>query len=130
MSDQLPIGIVFDASAVLSYVRGQVDVGETLIEVADNQAVAAIPVVSLATAWQVAVDRDRLMLLVDHSTTEVVGAAPHDWQSLALLAELTGDVETAAAALVANDNVCPVMSARPDQYGQIGDGTLAIPIGE
>lgn len=123
-----PIGLVLDASAILSYVRGRIHVGEVLIEVADNGTVAALPVGSLVAAWQVAIDRDRLSVLVDHSATEVVGDAAQDWRTLAVLTELTGVVEAASAVLLANDYGCPVLSASPGLYGQVGGAGLVVAI--
>jgi len=123
-----PIGLVLDASAVLSYVRGKVHVGEVLIEVADNGAVAVLPVAALVTAWQEAVDRDRLQLLVDHPTTKVVSDAAHEWRTLSVLAEMLGATEPASAAILANDADCPVLTARPDLYAGLGNGNLTIEI--
>lgn len=130
MNDQAPIGLVLDASAILSYVRGDLHVGEVLIEVGDTGAVSGLPVSSLVAAWQMAVDRDRLGLLVDHPLTEVVGDVPQEWQALAMLTDLIGQAEAGSAALLANDSACPVLSARPDLYGQIAGGSIVVPIPE
>lgn len=128
MNNRPPIGLVLDASAILSYVRGELHVGEVLIEVGDTGSVSGLPVSSLVSAWQSAVDRDRLALLVDHPLTEVVGDVPQEWQALAMLTELTGELEAGSAALLASDCDCPVLSARPGLYDQIAAGGLVVPI--
>ncbi|HEY6117070.1 MAG TPA: hypothetical protein VI172_14045 [Candidatus Dormibacteraeota bacterium] len=118
--------LVLDTSAMLSFVRQQVDVGELLAELSDADAIAGLPLACLVDASMTAVDRDRLELLANHPATVILGADEGDWRVLAELCALTGQFSTASAAMAALDAGCWVVSARPWLYEQIGDGQLAI----
>jgi hypothetical protein len=51
MPNDIVVRAVLDSSAVLSYARGHVHVGELLIEVADEEALVALPVLALLDAY-------------------------------------------------------------------------------
>lgn len=58
MRDDIEIRAVLDSSAILSYARGHVHVGELLVDIADEGAYVALPTVALLDAYaQVVSDR-------------------------------------------------------------------------
>lgn len=128
MSDERPIRLVLDTSAVLAFVRQSVHVGEVLVEVDDNNAVAAIPLACLVEAVRDAVDQDQLALLAEHLSTVVFGAAVEDWRALGALCAITGGYAAATAALTAMDASCWILTARPELYEHIAAGGLVVPI--
>jgi hypothetical protein len=128
VSEDRPVRLVLDASAILLFVRQRFDIGETLAEVSDNDAVAALPLACLVEAAQHAVDADRLNLIAEHPATVIVGADPADWQTLGELYKLTGGYPEASAALTAMDYGCWVLTARTSPYRHVAGGELAIAI--
>lgn len=128
MSEDRPVRLVLDATAILSFVRQRFDVGEALAEVSDNDAMAALPLACLVEAAQHAVDEDRLHLIAEHPATVIVGADADDWQTLGALHKLTGAYQAASAALTAIDHECWVLTARPSLYEQVAGGELAIAV--
>lgn len=125
-----PVSLVLDTSAVLSYVREEIHVGAVLADVADEQGVAAIPLPCLVEAAGLAVDSDRLALLVGHAGTLVIAEDVENWQALVSLCAVTGDYGAACAALAAIDCERWVLSSRGDLYAGISDGELVVPIGD
>jgi hypothetical protein len=134
VSDDRPICLVLDTSAVLAFVRQSVHVGEVLVEVDDNAAVAAIPLAYLVDlaclvgAARDAIDHGRLAFLAEHPSTVVVPAEVAGWQTLGVLCGLTGAFAPASAALTAMDAGCWVLTAHPNVYAAVAGGELAVPI--
>lgn len=128
MSEERPVRLVLDTSTILLFVRQRFDIGETLAEVSDNDAVAALPLACLVEAAQLALDDDRLTLIAEHPATVIVGADADDWRTLGELFKLTGGYPEASAALAAMDYGCWVLTARTSLYEQVAGGELAIAI--
>lgn len=82
-----PVRVLFDASAIIAFTRGSIDVGETLAEVNDEDAAAGLPILCLVEASRAVSDTDRLDLLVAHPATAVLVPRPDDWQALAVTYE-------------------------------------------
>src|SRR5439155_9920274 len=76
------IRAVLDSSAMLSYVRGHVHVGELVIDIAAEGASVALPTVALLGAYTRAGDdesvRDRLGVLTALDGIEVLPLGPDD----------------------------------------------------
>lgn len=129
MTDR-PVALILDTSAVLSFVRSSIHVGEVIAEAADEQGVAAIPLPCLVEAAQAAVDLDRLEVLAEHPDTVVLAEDPQNWRALASLLPLTGEYPAACAVLAAIDVERWVLSARPQLYAGVNGGAMVIPIDE
>ncbi len=125
----MTIRLVLDTSAVLSYARGDVHVGELLTELEAEGAQVAIPVAVLADAFPHAIDAERVHLLAGHPSVLIVGEGAEDWQVLGGMVALVGYYPQAAAAWLALDEGGWVLTAYPDRYEQVAEGTLTIPIG-
>jgi hypothetical protein len=46
------VNVVLDTSAVVAYTQGSIDVGEVMVEVNDEHAAVALPVLCLVEAYQ------------------------------------------------------------------------------
>lgn len=106
MTDR-PITLVLDASAVAAYTRSSIDVGEVLVQVDEEKAVAAIPLPCLVEAAHTVLDSDRLDVLISHPTTMIVSEDPQSWQALVQAYSLVDHYEAAVAALLALDHHAP-----------------------
>jgi hypothetical protein len=115
VTDQ-PIRLVLDTSSVLAYCVGSIDVGETIAEIEDERCAVAIPVVCLIEAYRGAADRDRLEVLATHSTTVLVDIGPPAWRRVAQLADYSGRVDAAAAALIAVDEGATMLTRQAALY--------------
>jgi predicted nucleic acid-binding protein len=123
------VRVVLDASAIIAFTRGSVDVGEVIAEVADEQdSVFGLPVLCLAEAARVVVDQDRLEILVNHPIAEVLAPYPDDWRALSITLDTVGRMDAATAVLAAFDHVCSVLTAQPGLYGGIAGGGPVISI--
>lgn len=122
------VALILDTSAVLSFVRSSIHVGEVIAEAADEHRVTAIPLPCLVEAAQTAVDQDRLEVLAGHPDTVVLAEDPENWRALASLLAVTGEYPAACAVLAAIDVERWVLSARPQLYAGVNDGALVIPI--
>lgn len=125
-----PITLVLDASAVAAYTRSSIDVGEVLVQVDEEKAVAAIPLPCLVEAAHTSLDRDRLDVLISHPTTMIISENPRSWQALVQAYSLIDRYEAAVAALLALDHDAVVLSRRPDRYAAMNAGGLVIPFEE
>ena len=124
-----PVRVVLDTSAVLAYVRGSVDVGETIGEVHDDGARVGLPVLSLVEGQRTAVEKDWLERLLEHHATAVLDVAGSDWRALAVMYDNVEPLDAAATALAAIDLGCLVLTGRPDLYAGSGvaDRIIALP---
>lgn len=123
------VRVVLDASAIIAFTRGSIDVGEVIAEVADEEnCVFGLPVLCVAEAARVVVDRDRLQLLVNHPIAEILSPAPDSWEALAVTLDTVGRVDAATAVLAAIDLGCSVLTGQPGLYGGIAGGGPVIPI--
>jgi hypothetical protein len=119
VTDQ-PLRAILDTSAILRFVRGgdwSIGVGEILAEIAEENAVAGLPVVCLAEAWRVAVDDSigLFQLLVERDAA-VLMDGPLDWRAVAAATDLTGRLDAAVAAELANDHGVVLLSSTPGLY--------------
>jgi hypothetical protein len=71
-----PVRVLLDASAIIAFTRGSIDVGEILAEVNDEDAAAGLPILCLVEASRAVSDTDRLDLLVAHPATAVLVPGP------------------------------------------------------
>jgi hypothetical protein len=130
-----PVRFVLDTSAIAAFARGSIHVGEVLAEVADEDAVALLPLACLVEAvhgQRFASEEDaRLDLLVGHPATEMLADDPQVWRSLAYTYDLVGSADAAAAALAAIDYGVSLLSRYPSRYaGLDGGGRLVLPLDE
>jgi hypothetical protein len=123
-----PIRVLLDASAIVAFTRGSLDVGETIAEVNDEGAAAGLPILCLVEATRAVADTDRLDLLVAHSATAVITPQPEDWRALAVTCETVGRLDAATAVLAAIDLDCLVLTDQPGLYGGLAAGGPIIPI--
>jgi hypothetical protein len=123
-----PVRVLFDASAIIAFTRGSIDVGETLAEVNDEDAAAGLPILCLVEASRAVSDTDRLDLLVAHPATAVLVPRPDDWQALAVTYETVGRLDAASAVLAAIDLDCLILTGQSGLYGGLAGGGPIIPI--
>jgi hypothetical protein len=123
-----PIRVLLDASAIVAFTRGSIDVGETIAEVNDEHAAAGLPILCIVEATRAVADTDRLDLLVAHPATAVLVPRPGDWQALAATYETVGRLDAASAVLAAIDLDCLVLTGQPGLYGGLAGGGPIIPI--
>ncbi|MBF9134994.1 hypothetical protein I0C86_39640 [Plantactinospora sp. S1510] len=124
-----PIQVVLDTTAITAYAGASIAVGEAITMVGEEDAVVALPVACLAEAYRQVPD-DQLptvSLLAGHPSVVVVDTNPDDWLALAGLARDLGQVDAAAALLLAVDSDGYVLTAQPDAYGN-PDELPVIPI--
>ncbi|MER5338560.1 hypothetical protein [Micromonospora sp. NPDC002717] len=100
-----------------------------IAEVADEEnCVFGLPVLCVAEAARVAVDTDRLQLLVNHPIAEILSPPSDSWEALAVTLDTVGRVDAATAVLAAIDLGCSVLTGQPGLYGGIAGGGPVIPI--
>jgi hypothetical protein len=114
-----PLHLVLDASAVEAYARGDVNVGEPLAEVVDNDAAFAAPLNVLAAAGAV-LDPVWITLLASHPSFAPVDTAWSRWRNLATSHALLGRLDAVEALLVALDADCDVLTAEPEADSSLG----------
>jgi hypothetical protein len=122
-----PVRVILDASAIVAYARGSIDVGETIAEVDDEYAAAGLPVLCLVEATRAVTDPDRLTLLVSHPATAVVVPEVTSWQALAASYDRVGRLDAATAVLAAVSNGCLILTSQPGLYGGLAEGGPIIP---
>jgi hypothetical protein len=127
MTDR-PVRVVLDASAIVAFTRGSIDVGEVLGEIADEGAVFALPTLCLSEAASWVADESMFRLLTRHPASTVVGVEGARWGALADTVWIVGAVEAASAVLAAERHDCHVMTARPGLYGGLANGGDVIEI--
>ncbi|MDM4720370.1 hypothetical protein QTQ03_12585 [Micromonospora sp. WMMA1363] len=124
-----PVRIVLDASAIVAFTRGSIDVGEVIAEVADEEgAQIGLPVLCLAEAYRVSAGSDRLDLLVNRPAALILSPDPEDWRPLAVTCDTVGRLDAASAVLIAIDLGCDVLTAQPGLYAGLAGGGPIIPI--
>jgi hypothetical protein len=121
--------LVLDTSAVASYAKGSIHVGELLAELSDEQPDVrfGVPVLCLAEAGVVVGELSSLSLLASHDRAALKGVAAGDWLDLANLSILLGRVDCAATFLAATQNRAYLVTATPDRYP---DSDVIIDIGQ
>ena len=127
MSDR-PVKVILDASAIVAFTRGSINVGEVLAEVNDEYAAAGLPILCLVEGSRAVADGDRLELLVQHPATAVLALSPEDWQALAAIYDSVGRLDAGSAVLAAIDLDCQVLTGQPGLYASLANGGPVIPI--
>jgi hypothetical protein len=122
------VRLVLDASAVLAYAAGSINVGETITEVADEGGQFGASVVALAEASRVVRDDDALgvPLLARHVRFVPLPALAEDWARIAWWSRTLGRLDRAAALVEALDRDGYVVTAEPDGYDVKGLGELPV----
>lgn len=121
MSDR-PVRVLLDASAIVAFTRGSLDVGEIIAEVDDENAAVGLPQLCLVEAEHAVADAARLELLVTHRATTLVADEAEQWQALAAMYEIVGRLDAASAALTAIDLSVDVLTTQPGLYGGLAGG--------
>ena len=121
MSDR-PVHVILDASAIVAFTRGAIDVGETIAEVDDELTAAGLPVLCLVQATASVTDRDRLDILLRHEATTLLDVEAADWPVLAALHGTVGRLDAATAVLAAYDAGAQILTSQPDLYAALFDG--------
>ena len=127
MSDR-PVRVILDASAIVAFTRGSIDVGETIAEVSDEQGAAGLPVLCLVQAAQALADRDRLDVRIHHEATVLLDNLADDWEALTALYDAVGRLDAATAVIAAYDSDSLILTAQPRLYGGLQDGGPIIPL--
>lgn len=123
----LPVRLVLDATAIAAYGRATVAVGETIVEVADSNAVVGLPVACLAEA--LAVDSTgRVEVLARHPAVRVLPLPAEVWPVLGAATALLRRVGAASAFLAAEEFDCDILTADPGRYVALGDDPPVIGI--
>lgn len=124
------VTLVLDTSAIVAYTRREtaVHVGDVLIQVFEDQAVAVLPSACLAEAVPAVADTGLLDVLVAHDATMVLADGETMWRDVAAMAEVTGRPDTASAALAAIDFGANVLTRTPGMYAGIGKSGMVIEI--
>jgi hypothetical protein len=125
---QRPIRVLLDASAIVAFTRGSIDVGEVIAEVADERAAVGLPLLCLAEASRAVADAHLLTLLAGHPASVVCGEEPANWQALAATYAIVGRLDAASAALAAIDQDVSVLTAEPGLYDGLAAGGPVIAI--
>jgi hypothetical protein len=122
------IRLVLDTSAVLAYTATSVGLGETIVEIVDEGAQFAVPVLCLVQAAQ-RVDpklAEGLDLLVAHEQCIVLPMLAEDWRPLAELTTLLGQCDLATSLLEAIDRDAYVITGVPSAYLPAGGEDLPV----
>jgi hypothetical protein len=121
-----PVRLVLDTSAILAFAGGSIHVGETISQVDENGAVFGLPVACLASAHKA--DERMLHLLTTHHACELLTVSADEWPQWAVMCEVLGQLDVAAALLAASNFDCDVLTAEPDAYRALGDDPPVIAI--
>lgn len=131
MSDERPIRVVLDTSAIVAYCRESVDVGELISEIADENGVVGLPMLCLVEARTRLADGDLLDVLTKHPATDVLAPDVADWQALAALDGEIGRRDASTAMLDAVAYGVDILTATPGLYvgAFTADRIIALPEG-
>jgi hypothetical protein len=122
------VRLVLDTSAVLAYSHASVGLGETIVEVVDEGAQFAVPVLCLVEASRL-LDPDApvgLDVLVAHEQCVVLPMLAEDWRPLAELTGLLGRPDLATGLLEAIDRDAYVITAESVSYLPAGGEGLPV----
>ncbi|WJK41809.1 hypothetical protein O7608_05170 [Solwaraspora sp. WMMA2056] len=115
--DEVEIRAVLDTSAMLSYARGHVHVGELLVEIADDGAYTGLPAVALLDAYTRVTDapaRARLGVLATLPSVAVLPLDAGEASDAAAIAPLVkGDLARAHAVWAALDHGAYYLTSEP-----------------
>ena len=116
--DDVEFRAILDSSAILSYARGHVHVGELLVDIADEGAYTGLPTVALLDAYaQVGVDRQaraRLGVLATLPGVEVLALGSGETAEVAGTVRLVkGDLARAHAVWAALEHDAYYLTSEP-----------------
>lgn len=122
------IRLILDTSAALAYTTTSVALGETIVEVVDEGAQFAVPVLCLVEAGRLVEEKltDRLALLVAHEQCVVLPMLAEDWRPVAELTAMLDRVDLAVSLLEAIDREAYVITAEPFSYAPAGGEGLPV----
>lgn len=118
--EEAEIRAVLDTTAIISYVRGHVHVGELLVDIADEGAYVGLPSVALLAAHaEVIADRAaraRLGLLAALPAVLTLALGQAETADVATVVALAdGDLGRAHAAWAAMEHAAYFLTTEPDQ---------------
>lgn len=130
-----PVRVVLDRSAMLSYARGHIHVGEAISEISeDHEGRIGLPVVAFLQAHvQVAADKDSRLLLRHLATLPSVSVLPIERRSVEGVAEVAGhtggDLGGAHAAWAAVELDALCLTAEPESLASVlqPEAIIAVP---
>jgi hypothetical protein len=111
-----PVTLVLDTSAVVAFGEQSVHVGEVLVQVHEDHAIAAIPVACLVEASRVVPHWDLLELLLHHDDTVLLAEDGSDWRQVAKALPFVGDYASAVCAQVAVGQGAALLTRVPGRY--------------
>lgn len=119
MTDDPPVRLVLDRSALLAYISGSVHVGETLHEVIDDDVRFGVPVIVAVEALTMAAGKDRALLhqLLAVDACALLPELPEDLLELTYWRDVTGRPDLATAALAALVHDASVLTSEGGRYG-------------
>lgn len=132
MNDPYPrqVTLVLDTSAVIAFGEQSIHVGEVLVQVNEDHAVAAIPVACLIEASKSVPDWDLLELLLCHDDTVLLAEDGSNWREVAKALPFVGDYASAVCAQVAAEHGAALLTKVPGRYEHLeeepGDFILEI----
>ena len=112
------VKLILDASAILAYAQGSIDLGETIAEAVDEGHSFGASVIALAEAARREPDpkTNGLKLITAHGRFHPLPALAEDWPRLAAWAVILSNTERAAAALEAIDRDGYLLTATLSDY--------------
>jgi hypothetical protein len=133
--NDVEIRAVLDASAMLSYARGHVHVGELMTEIGSEDAWVAIPVVSLIdAAARLTGDspaRGRMAILATLPSAIVLSPTWRDALTVSSVVPFTsGDLSRAHAVAVALEHRAYYLTTEPDLAPSVLDKDMVVAIPE
>jgi hypothetical protein len=121
-----PIRLVLDTSAIVAFAGASLHVGETLSQVDENGVAFGLPLACLAAAHKA--DERMLHLLAGHHACELLTVDVDDWRKWAVMCDVLGRLDAAAALLAASNFDCDVLTSESDVYHVLGDDPPIIAI--
>ncbi len=128
MSDEAPVRLVLDTSAVLAYADGSIHVGEPMAEVLDEGARFGVPVLCLAEASRL-VDGSNaagITLLARHAGCVVLPMLAEQWQAIAAATVDLGRADLAVSLIEALRHGGYVLTGEPARYDPDGKGEAPV----
>ena len=117
MSDDPPVAVVLDTSALLAHAAGSVAVGELVAEVSDEHRIIGVPATCLAQAHAATSDQfgaTQLLLLTAATQVAILPLAADDvWPVGQLAREVDGDIPLAHAVYLAAEHRAYYVTADP-----------------
>lgn len=114
------IRLILDTSAIIEYAAGSIGLGETIVEVVDEDAHFAVPVLCLIEARQRLGRNPNLDLLLAHQHCEILPVLADDWRLLTDLTCLVGHPGRATGLFEAINFDAYVITAEPGSYSPAG----------